>query len=84
MTGNPNDEINFPHLLLLTDTQVSKLCKAFANDSSANIKFSKSQLSKVVQLGGVVCDISIFGSALSSAAKKGADIARNLEKNLSR
>ena len=81
MNGNSNDEINFPHLLLLTDTQVSKLCKAFANDSSANIKFSKSQLSKVVQLARVVYDISIFGNALSSAAKKGTDIARNLEKN---
>ena len=26
---NPNDEINFPHKLLLTDTQVSKIRKAF-------------------------------------------------------
>ena len=25
-----NDENNFPHKLLLTNTQVSKLCKAFA------------------------------------------------------
>ena len=36
-----NDEINFPHQILLTDTQVLKICKAFANNSSANINFSK-------------------------------------------
>ena len=51
LIGNSN-ETNFPPKLLLTDTQVSKICKAFANDSSANIKFSKIQLSKIaVQLG---------------------------------
>ena len=44
---NSNDETNFPHKLLLTDTQVSKTCKALANDSSANIKFSKTQLSEI-------------------------------------
>ena len=33
-----------PHKLLLADTQVLKLCKAFANDSSTNIKLSKTQL----------------------------------------
>ena len=32
------DENNFPHKLLLTNTQVSRLRKAFANNSSANIK----------------------------------------------
>ena len=26
---NSSDETNFPHKLLLTDTQVSKICKAF-------------------------------------------------------
>ena len=54
MIGNPNDETNFPHKLLLTYTQVSKNRKAFANGPSANIKFSKTQLSKIVQLGGFV------------------------------
>ena len=29
LTGNSNDETSFPHKLLLTDTQVSKICKAF-------------------------------------------------------
>ena len=31
IVGDSNDENNFPHKLLLTNTQVSKLCKAFAN-----------------------------------------------------
>ena len=30
---NSNDEVNFPHKLLLTDTQVSKIHKVFANGS---------------------------------------------------
>ena len=37
---NSNDETNFPLNLLLTNTQVSKICYAFANGSSANIKIS--------------------------------------------
>ena len=48
---NFNDETSFPHKLLITDTQVSKICEAFANDSSANITFSKTQLSKMIQSG---------------------------------
>ena len=50
--SDSNDENNFTHKLLLTNTQVSKLCKAFANGSSANIKLSKTQLHKIGQLGG--------------------------------
>ena len=50
-----NDENNFPHKLLLTNTQVSKLCKAFVNGSSANIKLSKTQLYKMGQSGGFLC-----------------------------
>ena len=41
LTGSSNDETNFSHKFLLTNTQVSKIPKAFANGSSANIKFSK-------------------------------------------
>ena len=52
-----NDETNFPHKLLLNDTQVSKICKAFANGSSANIKVSKIQLSKMLQQGRFVTSI---------------------------
>ena len=66
--------------LLLTDTQVSKFRKAFAYCASANIKFSKTQLSKIVESGGVLHGIPIFGNILSSVAKKGTDVARNLGK----
>ena len=52
VAGNFNDENNFPHKLLLTNTQVSRIRKAFANNSSANIKLSKTQLHKVGQSGG--------------------------------
>ena len=38
--------------LLLTNTQVSKFCKAFVNNSLVNLKLSKTDLSKMVQLGG--------------------------------
>ena len=41
LIGNSNDETNFPHKLLLTDTQASKICKALSNGSSANINFQK-------------------------------------------
>ena len=52
MTRNSDDETNFPHKLLLTNRQVSNLRKAFANYSSADIKLSKTQLSKMKQSGG--------------------------------
>ena len=41
VVGDSNDKNNFPRKLLLTNTQVSKLCKASANNSSANMKLSK-------------------------------------------
>ena len=39
-----NDESNVPHKSLLTNTQVLRLSKVFANNSSANKKLSKTQL----------------------------------------
>ena len=39
LIGSSNDETSFPHNLLLTDTQVLKIRKAFTNGSSANTKF---------------------------------------------
>ena len=62
MIGHSNDETCFPHKLLFTDTQVSNICKAFANDPSANIKFAKIQLSKIAQLGKFLFpSIGMFG-----------------------
>ena len=40
VAGDSNDENNFPNKLILTNTQVLRLRKAFANSSSANIKLS--------------------------------------------
>ena len=48
MIGDSNDKTNFSHELLLTNRQVSSICKAFANDSSIDIKSSKTQLSKII------------------------------------
>ena len=45
--GDSNAENNFPHKLLLTNTQVSRFCKSFATNSSANIKLWKTQLHKI-------------------------------------
>ena len=41
----------FSHKLLLTNSQVANLRKAFANYLSTDIKLSKTQLSKIIQLG---------------------------------
>ena len=40
--------------LLLTNTQVSKLSKAFANNYSANIQLSKTQLHRIGQSRGTI------------------------------
>ena len=47
MVGNSDDEINFPHKLLLTNRQTLSIRKAFSNHTSADIKFSKAQLTKM-------------------------------------
>ena len=48
MIGDSNDQINFPHELLLTDRQVSSIRKAFSNNSSVDVKSSKIQFSKII------------------------------------
>ena len=52
MIGQENDETDFAHKLLLTNRQISNLCKAFGNNLSANKKLSKTQ--KIVQSGGFI------------------------------
>ena len=47
-----DNENNFPHKLLLTNRQVSNLRITFANHSSADIRLSKTKLSKMIQSGG--------------------------------
>ena len=55
-----NDEINFPHKLLLTNIQVLKIRKAFTNGLLANIKFSKTQFPKMIQSGGILGNLTAF------------------------
>ena len=54
LTGNSNDETNFPHKSLLTDAQASKISKAFANGLWGNMKFSKTLF--IAQLGRSLYD----------------------------
>ena len=42
--GNSNNEANFPNKLLLTNTQVSRICKDFPNGLSAKINFFKNSI----------------------------------------
>ena len=48
MIGSSEDETNFTHKLLLTNRQVASLRKAFASQTSTDIKLSKTQLSKMI------------------------------------
>ena len=43
---------NFSHNLLLTDRHAQRICKAFASNSLLSIKWSRTQLSKIIQSGG--------------------------------
>ena len=52
MIGNSDDETNFPHKLLLNNGQIANLRKAFDSHTSTDMKLSKRQLSKMIQLGG--------------------------------
>ena len=67
-----DDEINFPHKLLLTNRQVANLCKVFANKSSTDIKLSKTELSKMVQSGG------FLGRVLGSLLKTRLPLIKNV------
>ena len=52
MISSSNNDTKFPRKLLLTNRQFTSLCKAFANNSSVNIRFSKTQISKITQSSG--------------------------------
>ena len=78
MIGNSNDETNFLHELLLKDRQVFSIRKAFSNNSSANIKFSKTQVSKMIQSGG------FLGKLLGPLLKTGLPLISNVIKPLAK
>ena len=76
MLGNSNDNTNFPHKLLLTDRQVANIRKAFSNNLSRDVKFSKTQLLKMSQSGG------FLGNLLSKLAGPLMKVAMPLAKNV--
>ena len=53
-----------PHELFLTTRQTPKIRNAFANNTSTDIKRSKTQISKIIQSGRP------FGSKLANLGKK--------------
>ena len=78
VVGDSNHENSFPHKLLLIITRVSKLCKAFGNNSLANIKLSKTQMYKTGQSEGFLdrhlgpllkTGLPFIGNALKPLAK---------------
>ena len=73
-----DNETNFPHKLLLTNRQVSKLRKAFANNLSTDIKSSKTQLSKIMQSG------AFLGRLLGPLLNTGLPLIKNVIKPLAK
>ena len=73
-----NDETNFPYKLLLTNTHVSKLRKAFSNNSSVNIKLPKTKLHKIGLSGDVL------GRLLGLLLKTGLPLMKNVLKPLAK
>ena len=73
-----DNKANFPHKLLLTSRQVTNICKAFANHSSADIKWSKTQLSKMIQSGGFLSRL------LGPLLKTGLPLTKNEIKPLAK
>ena len=78
MIGNPDDEANIPHKLLLTNIQVANICKAFGNYLSTDIKWSKTQLSKMIQLGG------FLGRLLGPSLKTGLPLMESVTQPLAK
>ena len=78
MVGNSGDNTNFPHELFLTDRQVANIRKAFANNLSTDIKFSKAQLSKMIQSGG------FLGKLLGPLLKTGLPLIKSVIKPLAK
>ena len=78
MIGNSSDNTNFPHELLLINRQVANLRKAFGNQLSTNIKFSKAQLSKMIQSGG------FLGKPLGPLLKTGLPLLKSVIKPLAK
>ena len=80
VVGDSNDANNFPHKLLLTNTQVLRLHKAFANGSTANMKLSKTHLHNIGKSGGFLG--RLLGLLLKTGLPLIADVLKPLAKSL--
>ena len=78
MIGNSDDNINFPHELLLTNRQVENLRKDFVKNTSTDIKLSKTQLSKTIQSGG------FLGRLLGPLLRTGFPLMKSVIKPLAK
>ena len=77
MISNSNDNTNFAHeLLLLTNRQVANIRKAFAKNTSIDIKLSKTQLSKMIQSGGFLGNL--LGKLAGPLMKVAVPLAKNV------
>ena len=76
--GDSNDKANFAYELLLKNRQISNICKAFSNNSSVDINFSKTQLSKMIQSGGYL------GKLLGPLLKTGLPLIKNVITSLAK
>ena len=76
MVGDSNDNTNFPHELLLTNRQVANIRKAFAKNTSTDIKLSKTQLSKMIQSGGFLGNL--LGKLAGPLMKVAVPLAKNV------
>ena len=74
-----NDETNFPYKLVLVNRQVANLRKAFANNLSADMKLSKTQLSKMIQSGRFLG--GNFGPLLKTDLQLMKNVLQPLTKN---
>ena len=75
MNARMFNENNFPHELLLTTRQTTKLRNAIENSMPTDIKLSKAQVSKIIQSGG-------FLEIIQSLLKAGLPLLKSVIKPL--
>ena len=80
MVGNFNDEIIFPHKLILTNIPVASLHKYFVNHLSTDIKLSKLRLSKMMQSGEFLG--KIFGPLIKTRLPLMENVIKPLPKSV--
>ena len=78
MIGNSDNKINFSQEVLLTNRQVVSHRKSFANNLSTDIKISKTQLFKMIQLE------EFLGKVIGPLLKTGLPLMNNIIKPLAK